>query len=76
MLCSLEYVDYVILMDDDNPCNLIREIKPSVTVKGKDWENKYLPEREIVESYGGVVKFIDLAGGLSTTNIISKIKGE
>ncbi len=76
MLCALEYIDYVVLMEDDNPMNIIRTLQPDITVKGKDWENKYLPEREIVESYGGEVKFIDLNGSLSTTNIIHKILGE
>lgn len=73
MLCALECVDYVILMEDDNPINLIKAIKPDITVKGKDWEHKHLPEREVVESYGGEVKFIEMEEGLSTTNIISKI---
>lgn len=76
MLCALECVDYVILMEDDTPVNLIKSLKPDVTVKGKDWENKVLPEREAVEAYGGQVKFIEMEVGLSTTNIIRKIKDE
>lgn len=76
MLCALECVDYVILMEDDTPVNLIKALKPDVTVKGRDWENKYLPEREVVESYGGEVRFIDLEEGISTTNIIRKIMNE
>lgn len=73
MLCALECIDYVILMEDDNPIGLIKAIKPDITVKGKDWENQYLPERETVEAYGGEVRFIELEKGLSTTNIINKI---
>lgn len=73
MLCALECIDYVILMEDDNPIRLIEAIKPDITVKGKDWEDKYLPEREVVEAYGGEVRFIELEKGLSTTNIINKI---
>jgi D-beta-D-heptose 7-phosphate kinase/D-beta-D-heptose 1-phosphate adenosyltransferase len=76
MLCALEMVDYVVLMDDNNPINIIKTLKPDVTVKGKDWENKELPERSIVESYGGTVKFIEMKGTLSTTNIIKKIRNE
>lgn len=73
MLCALECIDYVILMEEDTPIRLIESIKPDITVKGKDWEDKYLPEREVVESYGGEVRFIELEKGLSTTNIINKI---
>lgn len=74
MLCALDCVDYVILMEDDTPVNLIKELKPEITVKGRDWENKYLPERDIVEEYGGQTCFIDLEDSLSTTNIIEKIR--
>mgnify|MGYP002470040701 FL=1 len=76
MLCALECVDYVILMEDDTPINLIKALKPDVTVKGRDWEDKNLPERPFVEEYGGRVCFIDLEEGLSTTNIIRKIINE
>lgn len=76
MLCALECVDYVILMEDDTPVPLIQALHPDVTVKGKDWEDKDIPERAVVESYGGAVKFIDLEGGLSTTNLIGKIRHE
>lgn len=76
MLCALECVDYVILMEEDTPVNLIKALKPDVAVKGRDWEGRHLPEREAVEAYGGEVRFIDLEGGLSTTNIIRKIKDE
>lgn len=73
MLCALDCVDYVILMEDDTPINLIKALNPEITVKGRDWENKYLPERAVVEEYGGQVCFINLEDGLSTTNIIEKI---
>jgi D-beta-D-heptose 7-phosphate kinase/D-beta-D-heptose 1-phosphate adenosyltransferase len=76
MLCALEIVDYVVLMDDDNPINIIKTLKPDVTVKGRDWEHKELPERKVVESYGGEVRFIEMKGTLSTTNIIKKIRNE
>lgn len=73
LLCALECVDYVILMEDDNPINLIKFIKPDVSVKGIDWKNKYVPERSVIEKLGGKIEFIELEAGLSTTNIIEKI---
>lgn len=73
MLCALDCIDYVILMEDDNPVHLIETIKPDVAVKGKDWEGKDIPELAVVETYGGKMKFIQLEQGLSTTNIIRKI---
>lgn len=73
MLCGLECVDYVILMEDTNPTRIIETLQPDIVVKGKDWEGKEMPERAIISSYGGRMEFIDLEAGLSTTNIIKKI---
>lgn len=73
MLCSLECINYVILMEDTTPENILKILQPDVVVKGKDWEGKDIPERKIIESYGGQFQFIDLEAGLSTTNIIKKI---
>ena len=73
MLCALECVDYVILMEDDTPVNLIQDIEPDIAVKGRDWEGKDIPEKKVVEGYGGEMCFIELEQGLSTTSIIGKI---
>jgi D-beta-D-heptose 7-phosphate kinase/D-beta-D-heptose 1-phosphate adenosyltransferase len=73
MVGSLSCVDYVVLMTDDNPRGLISQLKPDVVVKGKDWEGKYMPEAEAVNSYGGRMQFIDLESNLSTTNVINRI---
>ncbi|WP_462246479.1 nucleotidyl transferase family protein, partial [Faecalitalea cylindroides] len=72
-ICELECVDYVILMEDSNPVNIIKNIKPNISVKGEDWKNKNVPEQKILESYGGKIEFIPLYQGKSTTNIIEKI---
>lgn len=73
LLSALECVDYVILMEDDTPVNLIRLIKPDISVKGIDWKDKLVPEKSIIEEMGGKIEFIELEAGLSTTNIIKKI---
>ena len=73
MLCALECVDYVILMNEKNPVSILKRIKPDIVVKGQDWEDKYMPEQTIVESYGGEIYFVPLKGKLSTTNIIRRI---
>lgn len=73
MVASLEVVDYVILMEDQTPINLISIIQPDVCVKGEDWKNKDLPEKSIIESYGGKLEFVKLHEDKSTTKIIDKI---
>lgn len=73
MISELECVDYVILMEDKNPINLINIIKPDISIKGEDWKDKEVPEKKVIESYGGKIKFIKLEKDKSTTNIINKI---
>ena len=73
MVCSLEIVDYVILMEDKTPEKLISLIQPDICVKGSDWKEKNIPEKSVIESYGGKLEFIELEKGKSTTNIIDKV---
>jgi rfaE bifunctional protein nucleotidyltransferase chain/domain len=73
MLAALEVVDYVTIFDETEPSKFLESVKPSVHIKGKDWENKHCPEKEVVERHGGKMEFIDLVQGFSTTNIINKI---
>jgi|UniRef100_A0A7C4EW77 D-beta-D-heptose 7-phosphate kinase/D-beta-D-heptose 1-phosphate adenosyltransferase len=74
MIAALAFVDYVVLFDEETPYNLIRAIRPDVLVKGEDWRGKKVVGEEIVKARGGRVEFVKLVGGLSTTEIINKIK--
>ena len=74
LLSAIEYVDYVIPFNEDTPQTLIEKLNPDVLVKGKDWQGKTVAGAEFVLAHGGKVEFIDLEQGLSTTNIIEKIK--
>ena len=65
----ISYVDYVVLMEDDTPEYIISQLHPDIVVKGKDWENKYIPERELIESYGGKLCFAEMEGGSNYQNI-------
>ena len=73
LLAALEDVDYVTIFNEDTPENLIKLIKPDVLVKGEDWRDAGVVGREFVESYGGDVVLAPLVGGISTSNIVSRI---
>jgi D-glycero-beta-D-manno-heptose 1-phosphate adenylyltransferase len=75
MLASLEFVDAVVLFDDETPYNLIRTILPDILVKGSDYTLENIIGADIVMENNGKVEFIDLVDGFSTTKIINKIKG-
>jgi len=74
VLAALETVDYIIVFDEPDPMNLIKQVKPDVLVKGKDWEDKGVVGREFVESYGGRVVLAPLVEGKSSSATIEKMK--
>jgi glycerol-3-phosphate cytidylyltransferase len=73
VLASLSFVDYVIVFDDEKPDALINAIKPVFHVKGGDYSSVDLPEKNLVESYGGKVIILPETKNHSTKKIISKI---
>lgn len=76
MLCAMDFIDYVIIFNDDTPLSLIETIQPNILVKGGDYAPKDVIGREFVESHGGSLKLIPFVEGHSTTSIISKISQE
>ncbi len=53
---AITWVDYAFILRD-TPDKFIGEMKPSIVVKGKEHENYYNPEYEVVKSYGGKLVF-------------------
>ena len=74
VLSSLKCVDRIVSFTDETPIELIKEIKPDVLVKGGDYKVKDVVGHKEIRSWGGEVKIIPLVPGLSTTNIIKKLK--
>lgn len=74
ILCSLGFVDYVAIFDEDTPYNLINIIQPDVLVKGGDYNPDKVVGKDIVEARGGSLVLIPFVEGKSTTSIINKIK--
>ena len=40
VLAALETVDYVTILNEPDPLNLIKKVKPDILVKGQDWAEK------------------------------------
>ena len=77
LLSTLEFVDYITIFDEDDPCKIISELKPHIHVKGGDYnplDYNQMPEAKIINEYGGIIKIINLIEGKSTSQIIEKIK--
>lgn len=73
IMASLEFVNVVVLFEEDTPFNLIKELKPDILVKGSDYLSENIVGAEIVKEEGGEIRTIDLIEGYSTSSIISKI---
>lgn len=76
MLAALEVVDFVHAFGEATPVDAIRALEPGVHVKGADYEGKPIPEREVVEAYGGRVVLVPLVANRSTSRTIELLHGK
>ena len=74
MLAAFESVDAVIIFIEDTPIRLMRELKPTVYVKGGDYRIEDLPEAKVAAEIGAEVKIIPFEPGYSTTALIEKVR--
>jgi rfaE bifunctional protein nucleotidyltransferase chain/domain len=74
LLAALRPVDAVTIFEEDTANALIEALQPDIYVKGGDYKNKPLPERPIVERYGGRVVLIDYLPDHSTSALIARIR--
>jgi rfaE bifunctional protein nucleotidyltransferase chain/domain len=73
VLANLKPVDYVVIFNEDNPHNLIKNIIPDILVKGADWDENKIIGTDIVTANGGEVKRINFVENNSSTGIIESI---
>lgn len=76
LLASLQYVDAVVVFEEDTPLELITLVVPDILVKGGDYELHQIVGADLVLKNGGVVKSLPFIEGYSTTKIEAKIKGD
>jgi D-beta-D-heptose 7-phosphate kinase/D-beta-D-heptose 1-phosphate adenosyltransferase len=76
VLAGLTAVDHIVEfgdVQDDTPSSVLEVVRPHVFVKGNDYEEKDLPEADVVRRYGGKIVLLPLTPGKSTTRIVQKI---
>jgi len=74
LLASFQFVDAVVVFEEDTPYELIKIIEPHILVKGGDWQLENIVGADIVLANRGQVKSLPFVDGYSTTNIEQKIK--
>ena len=75
-LAAIEFIDAVILFNEDTPYDLINILKPDVLTKGGDYKKNDIVGNELINKEQGDVVIIPLTQGYSTTSILEKIKNE
>jgi rfaE bifunctional protein nucleotidyltransferase chain/domain len=74
LLAALQFVDLVVVFEQDTPLELIKTLMPDVLVKGSDYGIENIVGAKEVMANGGEVKTVELTEGFSTTKIIEKAK--
>lgn len=75
VLAGLKCVDWVVPFSEDTPERLIRYLNPDVLVKGGDYKISDIAGASFVLEKGGEVKVLGFKEGISTTQLIEKIRG-
>ena len=73
LLASLEFVDFVIMFDDDTALPTVDAVRPDLILKEGYTIDRW-PEAQFVESYGGKAVTLARLDGFSTTSTIARMK--
>ena len=69
LLLALEFVDAVLVFDEDTPEACLATLRPDLWVKGGDYDVTELPETALVESWGGRCTTVPYHPSRSTTGL-------
>jgi len=75
LVAALRGVHYVVIFDDDTVGPLLSALRPDVHCKGTDYTVDTVPERAIVESYGGRTAICGDPKDHSTRDLLERISG-
>ena len=68
VLSAFDFIDAIIIFDEDTPENVLKHIRPDVLLKGGDYKIDDIAGRQ----YANKVEIINFVDGYSSTNIINK----
>jgi D-beta-D-heptose 7-phosphate kinase/D-beta-D-heptose 1-phosphate adenosyltransferase len=74
LLAAFEPVDYVVPLHDSNPERLLSLLRPDWHTKGTDYTLEQIPERRVVEAYGGRVALVGDIKTHSTTSMLRSLR--
>ncbi len=74
LLAAFVFVDAVVVFGEETPAELITHIIPDVLVKGEEYAMEEIAGHETVLEHGGKVERLKLVEGISTSELINRIK--
>jgi rfaE bifunctional protein nucleotidyltransferase chain/domain len=73
LIAALRAVDYVVVFPGRTVAEILLRLKPDVHCKGTDYTVDTVPERPVVESYGGRTAIVGDAKDHSTRGLVSRL---
>ena len=74
LVAALRCVDYVVIFPEPTVAPLLEALKPDVHCKGTDYTVESVPERAIVQAYGGRTAIVGDPKDHSTRDLLARIK--
>ena len=75
LVAALRGVHYVVIFDDDTVGPLLSALRPDVHCKGTDYTVETVPERAIVQAYGGRTAIVGDPKDHSTKDLVAAVRG-
>jgi D-glycero-beta-D-manno-heptose 1-phosphate adenylyltransferase len=72
---ALRGVDYVVMFGDPNVARLLALVEPDVHCKGTDYTVDTVPERAVVQAYGGRTAIVGDPKTHATRDLVARIAG-
>lgn len=73
LIAALRSVDYVVLFSGHTVGEVLLRLKPDVHCKGTDYTAETVPERPVVESYGGRTAIVGDPKDHSSRDLVSRL---
>src|SRR6476469_2675224 len=75
LVAALRGVDYVVIFGDATVERLLQLVKPDVHCKGTDYTVESVPERAVVQAYGGRTAIVGDSKSHSTRDLVARLSG-
>jgi rfaE bifunctional protein nucleotidyltransferase chain/domain/rfaE bifunctional protein kinase chain/domain len=72
VLEALEFVDAVVVFEEDTPAEVLDRLRPDVWAKGGDYAGADLPEATVLRRWGGQAVVLPYLDGHSTTALVER----